>query len=136
MWLIPSGPPVVTVGSKGNHPDEGKMTMDDAPPLVLGVATYGSRDGAVRDFHTVWGARHQGEYDHTAVAVLTKDARGELNVDRHDSTAKHLAWGGALAVVARGQSQCRVGQNQHQRQWQCRRGSAAYAPSPDGRTPA
>jgi uncharacterized membrane protein len=76
------------------------MTMDDATPLVLGVATYGSRDGAVRDFHTVWGARHQGEYDHMAVAVLTKDARGELEVDRHDSTAKHLAWGGALLGAA------------------------------------
>jgi hypothetical protein len=24
MWLIPSGPPVVTVGSKGNHPMRGR----------------------------------------------------------------------------------------------------------------
>ena len=30
------------------------------------------------------------------MAVLTKNANGELQVERHDSTAKHLAWGGAL----------------------------------------
>jgi uncharacterized membrane protein len=48
----------------------------------------------------VWGARHQGEFDHTDVAVLTKDASGELQVERHDSTAKHFAWGGALLGAA------------------------------------
>jgi hypothetical protein len=26
----------------------------------------------------VWGARHQGEFDHMDVAVLAKDASGEL----------------------------------------------------------
>ena len=36
-----------------------------------------------------------GEFDHTAVAVLTKDANGKLQMERHDSTAKHLAWAGA-----------------------------------------
>lgn len=79
--------------------------MDESTPLVLGVATYASRDGADKDFDNVWGARHQGQYDHTAVAVLSKDEHGDLDVDRHDSSAKHLAWGGALlggalAVVA------------------------------------
>jgi hypothetical protein len=34
------------------------------------------------------------------VAVLTKDASGELPAERHDSTAKHLAWGGALPGAA------------------------------------
>jgi len=34
---------------------------------------------------------------------VTKDADGKLDIDRHDSTTKHLAWAGAgLAVVAPG----------------------------------
>jgi uncharacterized membrane protein len=44
-----------------------------------------------------------GEFDHTAVAVLTKDADGKLQTERHDSTSKHLAWAGArLAVLVPG----------------------------------
>lgn len=74
--------------------------MDDSTPLVLAVATYASRDAAVQDFDTVWGAKHEGEYDHIAVSVLTKDEHGQLKVDRHDSSAKHLAWGGALLGAA------------------------------------
>ena len=51
----------------------------------------------------VWDAHQGGEFDHTAVAVLTKDDSGKLQVERHDTTAKHLAWvGAALAVVAPG----------------------------------
>jgi uncharacterized membrane protein len=50
------------------------------------------------------GARHQGEFDHMALAVITKDENGQLEVQRHDSTTKHLAWtgvaiGAALMVV-------------------------------------
>ena len=74
--------------------------MDASTPLVLGVATYVSREAALQDFDTVWGAKHEGEYDHIAVAVLSKDVHGQLEVQRHDSTAKHLAWGGALLGAA------------------------------------
>ena len=74
--------------------------MDPSTPLVLAAARYGSRDDAVEAFKIVWGARHQGEFDHMDVAVLTKDAAGDLQVDRHDSTAKHFAWGGALLGAA------------------------------------
>ncbi len=42
------------------------------------------------------GCRHQGQFDHMALAVLTRDADGQLQVERHDSTTKHLAWGGAV----------------------------------------
>jgi uncharacterized membrane protein len=65
-------------------------------PVVLAVATYPYKDGAEQDFHAVWGVKHEGELDHVAAAVLEKDADGKLKMDRHDSTAKHLAWGGAL----------------------------------------
>jgi uncharacterized membrane protein len=37
-----------------------------------------------------------------ALAVLTKDENGQLQVERHDSTTKHLAWTG----VAVGAAQC------------------------------
>jgi hypothetical protein len=74
--------------------------MDASTPITLAAASYGDRDGAVSDFHTVWGARHEGEFDHMAVAVLTKDAAGNVQVERHDSTTKHLAWGGAILGAA------------------------------------
>src|SRR5512140_604262 len=74
--------------------------MDPNTPLVIAGARYASREDAVEAFKIVWGARHQGEFDHMDVAVLTKDAAGELQVERHDSTAKHFAWGGALIGAA------------------------------------
>jgi uncharacterized membrane protein len=73
--------------------------MDPNTPIVLAAARYKDRELAVEDFKTVWGARKQGEFDHTAVAVVTKDANGRLQIERHDSTAKHLAWAGAALVV-------------------------------------
>ena len=78
--------------------------MSDTP-TVLAVATYPDKALAEQDFHAVWGLHHEGELDHVAVAVVTKTADGDLKIDRHDTTAKHLAWGGAvlggaLAVVA------------------------------------
>lgn len=74
--------------------------MDPSTPLVLAAARYASRDDAVEAFNIVWRARHQGEFDHMDVAVLTKDATGKLQVERHDSTAKHFAWDGALTGAA------------------------------------
>lgn len=70
--------------------------MKAETPVTLAAGRYSDRNGAVQDYHNIWGARHQGEFDHTAIAVLSKDANGTLQVERHDSTAKHLAWGGAL----------------------------------------
>ena len=75
--------------------------MDANTPITLAAARYSTRDAAVEDFDMVWDAHRGGEFDHTAVAVLTKDASGKLQVERHDTTAKHLAWvGAALTVVA------------------------------------
>ena len=65
-------------------------------PIVLAVATYNDRPGAEKDYHAVMSAKTEGEFDHIAAAVLTKDADGQLEMERHDSTAKHGAWGGAL----------------------------------------
>jgi len=65
-------------------------------PITLAVATYTDRGTAVNDFHRVMDAKSAGEFDHVAVAVLTKDRDGHVEIERHDSTAKHLAWGGAI----------------------------------------
>jgi len=70
--------------------------MDKDTPLVLAVATYRDRVRAVEDYHTIREAKTLGDFDHIAIAVLTKDADGRLEVERHDSTAKHLGWGGFL----------------------------------------
>ena len=77
--------------------------MNADTPITLAAARYSTRDAAVEGFDMVWDAHREGEFDHTAVAVLTKDDSGKLQVERHDTTAKHLTWvGAALAVVAPG----------------------------------
>ena len=69
-------------------------------PSTIAVATYANRDAAVEDYEVIRGAKHQGQLDHLAIAVLDKGADGRLKVDRHDSSAKHLAWGGAIVGAA------------------------------------
>ena len=72
-------------------------------PITLATAKYPDRQLAEEDYESVWSARANDEFDHTAVAVLSKDSNGKLKMDRHDSTTKHLAWAGAaLAVVTPG----------------------------------
>ena len=68
-------------------------------PITLAAAKYSDRESAEQDYKAVWDVRGDGEFDHTAVAVITKDSSGKLQIDRHDSTAKHLAWAGAALVV-------------------------------------
>jgi uncharacterized membrane protein len=69
-------------------------------PTVLGVATYPDEVAAEADFRAVWRIHHEGELDHVAAAVLLKGIDGKLHIHRHDTTATHLAWGGALVAGA------------------------------------
>ena len=46
--------------------------MDPNTPMVIAGAKYATRNDAVEAYKVVWGARHQGEFDHMDVAVLTK----------------------------------------------------------------
>jgi hypothetical protein len=71
----------------------------DAPIALVG-ASYSTPDQAVLDFQSVWGARHDGDFHHTSVAVLTIDGAGRSHLARSNSTAKHLEWGGALLGAA------------------------------------
>ena len=66
--------------------------MKSDTPIVLAAAKYTTRDCAVADYHAMKDAHRGGEFDHTAISVLTKDENGDLQVERHDTTAKHLAW--------------------------------------------
>jgi hypothetical protein len=70
--------------------------VDVDAPLALIGARHGSRSRALDDFTSVWSTRNDGDFHHTSVAVLTRDSAGQLHVVRHNSTAKHLEWGGAL----------------------------------------
>jgi uncharacterized membrane protein len=74
--------------------------MDVNAPVALIGASYRNRDSAVHDFTSVWATRHEGDFHHTSVGLLTKDCDGRLHVERHNSTAKHLEWGGALLGAA------------------------------------
>ncbi|MGN6126055.1 MAG: hypothetical protein ACTHON_05785 [Humibacter sp.] len=65
-------------------------------PTTVAVATYKDRDSAVKDYEAVREAKHHGQFDHLAIAVVEKDADGKLKIDRHNTSAKHLAWGGAI----------------------------------------
>lgn len=50
----------------------------DPTPMTLAAAAHKTRPEAVEAFKTVWGARHRGQFDHMALAVLTKDEDGQL----------------------------------------------------------
>ena len=65
-------------------------------PVTVAVATYADRASADQDYDAIRGMKHQGQIDHLAIAMVMKDEDGELKIDRHDSTAKHLAWGGGV----------------------------------------
>ena len=70
--------------------------MRTTATITLTTATYSTHDDAMHDFDDAWNARHDDRRRHTATAVLTRDPRGFLQVERSRSTARHLAWGGAL----------------------------------------
>jgi uncharacterized membrane protein len=74
-------------------------------PTTIAVATYANKVNAETDYDMLRSVKSGGQLDHIAISMVTKGADGKLEIDRHDSTAKHLAWGGgilgaALTVVA------------------------------------
>lgn len=65
-------------------------------PMVMTVGTYSSLADAESDFYNVMALHKEGDLGHVAATILTKTPDGKLTMDRHDTTAKHLAWGGAI----------------------------------------
>ena len=74
--------------------------MDPVRPLVVAGADYASSHDAAQDYQIVWAARHGGAFDHMSIALLTRDACGELQVERHNSAAKDLAWASVVLRAA------------------------------------
>jgi uncharacterized membrane protein len=70
--------------------------MADPKPMVVLVATYPNVTDAESDYKAVMALHKEGDLGHVAAAVLTKDDEGKLKIHRHDTTAKHLAWGGLI----------------------------------------
>jgi hypothetical protein len=69
-------------------------------PATVAVATYANKANADLDYDAVRAVKSAGQLDHIAIAVVQKNADGGLDIDRHDSTAKHLAWGGGILGAA------------------------------------
>lgn len=61
-------------------------------PITLATAKYPDRQLAEEDYESVWSARANDEFDHTAVAVLSKDSSGKLKMDRQK--ARPSIWRG------------------------------------------
>jgi uncharacterized membrane protein len=70
--------------------------VDPNETLTVVGAAYDLRAEALGAFDVIWEAQKEGGFEHLAVAVLSKGANGRLELERHDSSAKHRAWGGAM----------------------------------------
>ena len=68
-------------------------------PIALAAAKYVNRAHALEDWQAIKDAQRFGEFDHLAVAVLSKGSDGMLQVEPHDETAEHLPWVGAALLV-------------------------------------
>jgi hypothetical protein len=51
--------------------------MDANTPITLAATRHSDRGAAVNDLHTIWDARHEGDFDHMAVAVPYQGRRRE-----------------------------------------------------------
>src|SRR4051812_12950731 len=61
-------------------PSQEVAAVNPNAPVSLVAAGYRTRDEAVRDLETVWGARHDGDFHHISIAVLGRDTDGTLHV--------------------------------------------------------
>jgi len=70
--------------------------METTTPITLATAGYSSLECALQDYDAVWDARQEGTFHHSSLAVLGHGADGVFRIERDDSTARFLTWGGAL----------------------------------------
>lgn len=83
----------------GPFPAAGRRPMLDRmadQPLIVFVASYAEVADADADYEAVRALHKEGDLGHVSAAVLQKGPDGKLKIHRHDTTAKHLAWGGAF----------------------------------------
>lgn len=74
--------------------------MKPSTPITLAAAGYRTLDRAIEDHDAVWGARTQGAFQHSALAVLVQEQDGRFLVERDNSTARFLTWGDGLLAGA------------------------------------
>ena len=72
----------------------GADTINKDTPITLAIVTYDDRAHAVADFKGVMASKSGGAFDHVAVAVITKDPDGKVEVERR---AAGLAGAGGIA---------------------------------------
>ena len=71
-------------------------------PVFIYVATYADPAGAEADYDSLielHAAKLIGTYD---VAIVTKDAKGKVHVEKHEKRTQHGAWGGIAVGAAIG----------------------------------
>ena len=74
--------------------------MDTGTPITVAAAGYPSLDLALQDHESLWRARQEGSFHHSALAVLAQRADGSFRIIRENNSACSVVWGDALLVGA------------------------------------
>lgn len=69
-------------------------------PTILVVATYASEEDAQADYEALLASHKDGDLGHLTAGIVDRDVDGKLHLRRHDTTTKHLAWGGTALGAA------------------------------------
>ncbi len=71
--------------------------MSKADGVFVFIGTYASEVDARADYDVVKGLHSAGAVGTFDAAVITKDDAGKVHVNKHETTTRHGAWGGAAA---------------------------------------
>ena len=71
--------------------------MSKADGVFVYIGTYASEVDARTDYDVVKGLHSAGAVGTFDAAVVTKDDNGKVHVNKHETTTRHGAWGGAAA---------------------------------------
>jgi uncharacterized membrane protein len=71
--------------------------MSKADGVFMFVGTYASEVDAQADYTIVKDLRAAGAVGTYDAAVITKDDKGKIHVNKDETTTRHGAWGGAAA---------------------------------------
>ncbi len=71
--------------------------MSKADGVFIYIGSYASEVDARSDYDVVKGLHALGAVGTYDAAVITKDDNGKIHVNKHETTTRHGAWGGAAA---------------------------------------
>jgi uncharacterized membrane protein len=71
--------------------------MSKADGVFIYIGTYASEVDARSDYDVVKGLHTLGAVGTYDAAVITKDDNGKIHINKHETTTRHGAWGGAAA---------------------------------------